>query len=40
MRAFGHFDCGLYAQVLSGGTLAEGERFAVEPAEPPARPFV
>jgi uncharacterized protein YcbX len=39
MRAFGHFDCGIYAQVLSGGTVAEGERFAVEPAEQPALPF-
>jgi uncharacterized protein len=39
MRAFGHFDCGLYAQVLSGGTLAEGERFSVEPARQPDLPI-
>ena len=39
MRAFGHFDCGVYAQVLTGGTLAEGERFVVEPAEQPALPL-
>jgi uncharacterized protein YcbX len=32
MGAFGHFDCGIYAEVLSGGALAEGERLEVEPA--------
>jgi uncharacterized protein YcbX len=27
MTAFGHFDCGIYCKVLSGGRLAEGERL-------------
>jgi uncharacterized protein YcbX len=39
MRAFGHFDCGVYAQVLSGGALAEGERFSVEKARQTDLPF-
>jgi uncharacterized protein YcbX len=30
MRAYGHFDCGVYAEVLSGGTIPEGERLAPE----------
>ena len=33
MRAYGHFDCGIYAEVLSGGTLCRGERLAVEAIE-------
>ncbi len=39
MRAYGHFDCGVYAQVLAGGALAEGEHLAVEPARQPELPF-
>ena len=30
MRAYGHFDCGVYAEVLSGGPLLQGERLEVE----------
>jgi uncharacterized protein YcbX len=39
MRRLGHFDCGVYAEISKGGSLAEGERLAVtEPAQP-ALPF-
>ena len=31
MRAYGHFDCGVYAEVLSGGVLGEGGTITVEP---------
>jgi uncharacterized protein YcbX len=30
MQAYGHFDCGIYAEVLNGGTITEGENFEVE----------
>ncbi len=30
MRAYGHFDCGIYAEVLSGGSLANGESLNAE----------
>lgn len=30
MKAFGHVDCGLYAEVLSGGRIAEGDAFTPE----------
>ncbi|HZB62960.1 MAG TPA: MOSC N-terminal beta barrel domain-containing protein [Microvirga sp.] len=30
MQAYGHFDCGIYAEVLTGGALATGESLAVE----------
>jgi uncharacterized protein YcbX len=33
MRAYGHFDCGIYAQVVGGGPLAEGDRLTAEPAQ-------
>ena len=34
MRRLGHMDCGIYAEVLEGGPLAEGERLTlVEPAQ-------
>ena len=33
MRAYGHCDCGIYAEVLSGGTLCRGERLGVEAIE-------
>jgi len=36
MRHFGHVDCGVYAEVLVGGPLTEGETFAVEPETQPA----
>jgi uncharacterized protein len=39
MRLYGHVDCGIYAEVLSGGRLAEGERLAVEPPAQAALPF-
>ncbi|MBF9232765.1 MOSC domain-containing protein [Microvirga alba] len=32
MQAFGHVDCGVYAEVLSGGRIAEGDSFAPEQA--------
>jgi uncharacterized protein YcbX len=39
MRRLGHFDCGVYAEVLRDGSLVEGERLAVaEPAQA-ALPF-
>ncbi|HEY8566053.1 MAG TPA: MOSC N-terminal beta barrel domain-containing protein [Beijerinckiaceae bacterium] len=28
MRNLGHFDCGIYAEVIAGGLLSEGERLA------------
>lgn len=33
MQAYGHFDCGIYAEVVSGGTLAKGENLEREQAE-------
>lgn len=30
MTAFGHFDCGIYCRILSGGRLAEGEQLDIE----------
>lgn len=39
MQAYGHFDCGVYAQVTAGGTVAEGDELAVEPARQPELPF-
>jgi uncharacterized protein YcbX len=40
MRAYGHFDCGVYAEVLAGGSLREGERFTPEPALQGSLPLV
>jgi uncharacterized protein YcbX len=34
MQAYGHIDCGVYAEITRGGTLAEGHRLL--PAEPAA----
>lgn len=39
MQAYGHVDCGVYAEVLAGGTIAPGERFAVEAEAQAALPF-
>lgn len=39
MRRYGHADCGIYAEVLSAGPLAEGDRLAVEPQAQAALPF-
>jgi len=30
MAAYGHFDCGIYAEVLAGGPLAPGDSLAAE----------
>jgi hypothetical protein len=32
MRHYGHVDCGIYAEILAGGTLASGDRLALEQA--------
>lgn len=31
MQAYGHADCGVYAEILTGGTLSEGAVFRLEP---------
>jgi MOSC domain-containing protein YiiM len=34
MQRLGHTDCGVYAEIVRGGTLSEGERFTLaEPAQ-------
>jgi uncharacterized protein YcbX len=30
MRSFGHMDCGVYAEVIAGGEVAEGDEIRVE----------
>ncbi|SCY27556.1 MOSC domain-containing protein [Microvirga guangxiensis] len=32
MQAYGHFDCGIYAEVLSGGSIAVGDHLETEQA--------
>jgi uncharacterized protein len=32
MEAYGHFDCGIYAEVMSGGGIAVGDGFEMEQA--------
>ena len=39
MRRLGHVDCGVYAEVVAGGVLAEGERLTVMAPAQPALPF-
>jgi uncharacterized protein len=39
MRRLGHFDCGIYAEVLVGGALSEADRLTVAGSEPAAPPF-
>ena len=39
MRAYGHFDCGVYAEVVSGGTVGEGERLLPVHAAQDSLPF-
>lgn len=39
MRHLGHFDCGVYAEVSTGGELAEGEHLTVTPAAQERLPF-
>jgi hypothetical protein len=40
MQAYGHADCGVYAEVVGGGTLAEREHLAVETERQTELPFV
>jgi hypothetical protein len=40
MQTYGHFECGVYAEVVSGGTIAEGERLALETERQTELPFV
>jgi uncharacterized protein YcbX len=35
MQAFGHMDCGVYAEVVSGGTIAAGDRIEASQASMP-----
>ncbi len=37
MNAYGHFDCGVYCEIVAGGRLAEGERLAIAAAAAPER---
>jgi uncharacterized protein YcbX len=30
MQAFGHMDCGVYAQVIAGGTIATGQTISID----------
>ena len=30
MKTYGHFDCGIYAEVLDGGTIEPGDVFTTE----------
>ena len=30
MRRFGHADCGVYAEVIAGGTIGVGDAIATE----------
>ncbi len=39
MRRLGHADCGVYAEVASGGSLSEGERLGEAEAAAPRLPF-
>jgi hypothetical protein len=40
MGVFGHTDCGIYAEVIRGGTLMVGQRLSLSPAAKPERlPF-
>lgn len=39
MKHLGHPDCGVYAEVVADGTLAEGERLTVEPEAEAALPM-
>jgi uncharacterized protein YcbX len=37
MNAYGHFDCGVYCEIVAGGSLAEGERLTIGAAADPER---
>ena len=39
LRRHGHFDCGVYAEVLQGGSLAEGEHLTIVELPQAALPF-
>ena len=39
MQTFGHTDCGIYAEVLAGGTIAAGERIEAVAERQAAMPF-
>ena len=39
MRQLGHMDCGVYAEVLSGGPIAEGDTLAIREPAQAALPF-
>jgi uncharacterized protein YcbX len=39
MRHLGHADCGVYARIVSGGTLAPGAALNLEPLPEPALPM-
>ena len=30
LQSFGHADCGIYAEVITGGTIAAGDKIFVE----------
>jgi uncharacterized protein len=40
MTGYGHVDCGVYARIISGGTLSEGEHFTVEAQREKASPGI
>ena len=39
MRRLGHMDCGVYAEVVEGGAVAEGDRLSVDEPAQAALPF-
>jgi len=39
MQLYGHVDCGVYAEVVSSGALAPGDRFEAEASFQAALPF-
>ena len=39
MQAFGHTDCGVYAEVIAPGAIAPGDSIAIAPERQPALPF-
>jgi uncharacterized protein len=39
MKAFGHTDCGIYAEVVAGGTIAPGDAIRLSAEDQPPLPF-
>jgi uncharacterized protein YcbX len=39
MKTLGHVDCGIYAEVIEGGTIAAGDRISVMPDPQPPLPL-